>query len=137
MARIDYFFPVSGVHGRYAKKDTQGTVQRKKLFRDEHGRIIGSGSNESYLIVHPRDYEKKPLEGKQLDSVTIFGRASAMAKAEQANPERLAYWKERWRNQLQKGESDAPINPRDGKRRIYLRLDKFIQAVIQRELQVK
>lgn len=107
------------------------------MFRDEHGRIIGSGCNESYLIVHPRDYEKKPLEGKQLNSASIFGRASSMAKAEQANPERLAYWTERWRNQLQKGESDAPINPRDGKRRIYLRLDKFIQAAIQRELQVK
>ncbi len=50
------------------------------------------------------------------------------------NPERKAEWSKRWHAQLNEPEPDAPIERKTGKRHIYLRLDRYVQSVIQRQL---
>jgi len=134
MAKVTFSYPYEQVLGKLNKKDPRCPVQRQKKFRDSEGRIIGVAKSESFIIKNPRDLTVKPLAGEQLENVTTFKQAVAIAQAERANPERLAYWTERWKNQLKKGELDAPINPSNRQHRIYMRLDIFIQTVIQREL---
>lgn len=134
MARTEFINLVDELHGRAAKQDKNGGVFRRKYYRDEKGRIIGKGTKEVYYIVHPRDYDKNPLQGEQLANVSAFSQAVIAGQKERENPERLAYWKERWHKQLEKGETDAPIDPKTGRHRIYRRLDVFIQSVLQREI---
>ncbi|MCQ2311433.1 MAG: hypothetical protein MJZ64_06775 [Paludibacteraceae bacterium] len=134
MARIKYNFLIDSVSGKFCRKEHNGTIQRQKHFRDENGNIIGEGVNESFSYLNPRDYRKNPPHGEEARNVSVFGQAVKLAKVERANPERLAYWTNRWHRQLKKGESDAPLNPETGQPRIYRRLDLFIQTVIQREL---
>lgn len=134
MAKVTYITPVAKIQGRLFKKELNGGVQRRKTFHDEKGKIIGEGYDESYVIKHPRDYTVQPLQGVQLVNTSIFGRAASIAKMERADKDRLLYWTQRWHKQLRRGEPQAPINPATKKRRIYRRLDIFIQSVIQREL---
>jgi len=134
MARVTFSYPYEQVIGKLQKKDPRCPVQRQKKFRDSDGNVIGVAKAESFVVKNPRNFAVKPLAGEQLENVTLFKQAVAIAQAERSNPERLAYWTNRWKNQLKKGESDAPINPGTRQHRIYLRLDIFIQTVIQREL---
>ena len=43
-------------------------------------------------------------------------------------------WSKKWHAQLNEPEPDAPIERKTGKRHIYLRLDRYVQSVIQRQL---
>lgn len=134
MAKVTFSYPYEQVLGKLHKHDPKCPVQRQKFYRDSKGNVIGAAKAETYLIKRPRDLAAKPLSGEQLENVSTFQRAVAIAKTERANPERLAYWTERWEKQLKKGEPEAPINPATHQHRIYMRLDIFIQTVIQREL---
>jgi len=136
MAKVILEYPFNAILGKINKKVKRGIVQRQKKFRDADGNVVGVAKLEGYTIENPRNYKTNPLQGEQLENVTTFQQAVAIAKAERANPERLAYWTNRWKNQLKKGESDAPINPATHQHRIYVRLDIFIQTVIQRELKL-
>ncbi len=136
MAQIRYTTPVDSVSGRFCKNKKRDTVQRRKVFRDEYGNVVGYGVNESYVISQPRDYEKNPPTGAELAGITAFQQAAMRAKQELADPERNAYWAARWHAQLKKGESDAPLNPQTGKPKIYLRLDKFVVSVLYRTIKL-
>lgn len=135
MAKVTYIQPIANISGRLNKKERSGSVQRQKHYRDEHGKVIATGVQESFCYRNPRDYTKNPPKGEEAHNISLFAQAVSIAKAERANPERLAYWTERWHNQLEKGEPEAPINPQTGEHRIYRRLDIFIQTAIQRALQ--
>jgi len=134
MAKVIFEYPFAAILGKVNKKNKRGTVQRQKHFHDPDGNVVGVARVESYTIENPRNYRANPLQGEQLENVTTFKQAVAIAQTERTNPERLVYWTNRWKNQLKKGEPDAPINPATHQHRIYVRLDIFIQTVIQREL---
>lgn len=107
MAQVDYINPINSLSGKLNHKEKRGSIQRKKHYRDENGKIIGEGVNEAYIVMYPRDYDKKPLtEGERFNTST-FQQAILLAKQERENPERLAYWTERWKNQLEKGDPMA------------------------------
>lgn len=133
MAKITYAYPIETVRGRFNKSSHTGPVQRRKTYRDSSGNIIGYGSNESYWIDNPRDYDRDPLTGKQLESVNCFRRAVIRANEERHNPERMKYWTERWEKQLKTPEDFAPVDEQTGKRHSYMRLDKFIIAALIHE----
>lgn len=134
MAEVSYIHPIENVTGRLNKKEKSGSIQRKKHFRNSHGQIIGEGIKEAYIVVNPRDYEEKPLTDGEKFNTSTFQQAILLAKQERENPERLAYWIERWEKQLEKGDPQADICKQTGKRKIYRRLDMFIQTMIQGEL---
>ena len=162
MAKTVYNDHVREMHGAYTK---DGTIHRRKTFRDSDGRIKGMGVNESYKIMNPRDWKKKPATGKELEHQLRFKQACAetkrillAAKPEAyaaayaashpdatpdtapaaPSPEDLAtlrYWQDRFSAQLKKAEPEAPIDPATHKRKIYLRLDAFIRTCLMREMQ--
>lgn len=95
MAKIEYIDPIASILGRLSKKDKTSTIQRRKHYRDEQGRIIAEGRNESYCR-EPRDYKKHPPRGEELRNITLFQQAARLAKQEREEPVRLAYGTERF-----------------------------------------
>ena len=133
---------VREMHGAYTK---DGTIHRRKTFRDSNGKVKGQGVNESYKIMNPRDWKKKPAKGKELEHQLHFQQACAetkrilLAAKPDATPtaEELAtlrYWQDRFNAQLKKGEPEAPIDPNTHKHKIYFRLDAFIRTCLLRQL---
>ena len=133
---------VREMHGAYTK---DGTIHRRKTFRDSNGKVKGQGVNESYKIMNPRDWKKKPAKGKELEHQLHFQQACAetkrilLAAKPDATPtaEELAtlrYWQDRFNAQLKKGEPEAPIDPNTHKHKIYLRLDAFIRTCLLHQL---
>ena len=134
MAQINYIDPIESISGRLNKKKKRIPIQRRKVFRDERGNVIGYGVNESYIVTQPRDYKKNPPTDAEQANITTFQQAATRAKQELADPERRAYWTARWHAQLKKGEKDAPISPVTHQPKIYLRLDKFVVSVLYRDI---
>ncbi len=149
MAQTVFNAPVREMHGAYTK---DGTIHRRKTFRDSNGRIKGQGVNEAYKIMNPRDWKKKPATGKELEHQLHFRQACAETKrillaakpeaytaahnGEMPTTEDLAalrYWQDRFNAQLKKGEPEAPIDPDTHKHKIYLRLDAFIRTCLLRQ----
>ena len=149
MARTVFEDPVRELHGAYTKG---GSISRRKTYRDSKGRIKGMSEPETYKIEHPRDWKKKPATGKELEHQLRFKQACAethrillAAKPEAyaaahngalPSEEELAtlqYWQSRFEAQLDKPEPEAPLDPKTGKRKIYLRLDAFIRTCLLRE----
>ena len=109
-------------------------VHRKKTFRDEHGNLIGEGVQESYIVSHPRDYTVHPLREGERRNTSLFALSMNMALKELSDPDRRAYWNQRWHAQLTTPEPEAPIDRKTGKRHIYRRLDRYVQAVLRRNM---
>ena len=151
MARTVFEDPVRELHGAYTKG---GSISRRKTYRDSKGRIKGMSEPETYKIVNPRDWKKKPATGKELEHQLRFKQACAETKrillpskpqayvaannGVSPTPEELAtlqYWQSRFDAQLDKPEPDAPLDPKTGKRKQYFRLDAFIRTCLLRQLE--
>ena len=115
-------------------KPQQSLIRRRKTYRDEEGVIVGYGAEEVYFVAKPRDYETHPLREGEVRNTSIFHRSMTMALEELKDPVRKAEWSKRWHAQLNEPEPDAPIERKTGKRHIYLRLDRYVQSVIQRQI---
>ena len=133
MAKTKYLDPIAYMTGRISQKGRKPVISRHKIYRDENGNIIGEAANESYLLKHPRNYEKKPMKSGELKTIKAFRQAIAQFNLDKQNPERMAYWKKRFQAQLNAGDPEAPIDPQTRKPRIYTRLDMFIRAMLQRQ----
>ena len=140
MAKIKHNPHIEEMIGAHSKN---GTVERRKKFRDYEGNITKIGRLEAY-IPNPRNYVACPVEGAELENQKSFGTAShlamefinALKHKTPLSPEKQALldsYKERFYKQL-KGKPDS-IAPRDkdGNYTIYARIDNFIRAVIRKE----
>ena len=120
-----------------------GTVERRKVFRDYDGNVTRVGRLEAY-IPHSRNYKANPIYYRERANMTAFGDASHLAKelidaAKNKTPlpaEKQALLDSilaRFKAQLS-GTPD-PIAPKDkdGNYTIYSRPDNFIRAVIRVE----
>ena len=158
MARTVFEHPIRELRGAFTKG---GAITRRKTYRDSKGHVKGMSEHETYKIEHPRDWKKKPAKGKELEHQLRFKQACAethrillpskplaYAAAHAADhpdgttatptPEELAtlqYWQNRFEAQLDKPEPDAPIDPKTGKRKQYLRLDAFIRTCLLRQME--
>ena len=112
-------------------------VRRRKTYRDEEGVIVGYGAEEAYIIAKPRNYDTHPLREGEIRNTSIFHQSMTMALEEFADPDKRAEWSRRWHQQLKEPEPDAPIERKTGKRHIYLRLDRYVQSTIQRQLRTE
>ncbi len=134
MATVNYIDPIASISGRLSKKQKRGGILRQKLYRDECGHVVAEGALEAYCVLHPRDYDKNPPKGAELRTITLFQQAALQAAEERRDPERLAYWQERFAAQLRHGDAEAPIDPYTGRPRIYCRFHIFVQSILYQRL---
>ena len=132
MANYKTIAPVEGITGKLNKKDK--TVFRQKIARDSDGSIICPMQKEVYVVQHPRDWKKNPAKGAEKLKQDRWAEASAKTKQILDNPEQRTLWQQRWQAQLKKAEPDTPIDPRTGKRKIYIKIDCYVRAKVWRGL---
>ena len=118
-----------------------GHIHRVKLFRDARGRIIGVGVQETYDVIHPRDYNKKPAKGAEKENQQFFSKASKIMEQALANPELYDFWQKRFEAQLPStrgGKADPfAITLSNGTKKRYKRFDAFVRTMIMQELKSK
>lgn len=133
MAEITFIAPVETIKGKLQNRDK--TIFRRKRVFDAQGHVIGELAQEAYVVHNPRDWKKNPPKGAEKQRIENWSTACQQASVIRKDPEQLTRWKQRWEEQLQHPEADAPIDKKTGKPKIYIRLDGFIRATIFRELQ--
>ena len=161
MATVNYQDPVCDIRGTFSKG---GIINRRKVYRDDKGRIVNESAPEAYAVRHPRDWKRNPATGKELECQNRFKAASIETKRillaakpdayaaayAAAHPDvapdavptmpseedlaTLRYWQTRFQKQLRRAEPDAPIDPKTGKRKRYSRLDAFIRTCLMRQM---
>ena len=77
MAEVIYQDPVQEIRGTLTK---DGTIHRRKYYRDANGKIIGASKPEAYQILYPRNWKKNPAKGKELEHQLRFKAACAETK---------------------------------------------------------
>ena len=132
MAEVTFIAPVAKIEGKLNKKNK--TVFRKKVARDDQGRVIAEMKQEVYVVQHPRDWKKKPAEGAEKLKLDRWSEACAKTKQILDDPEQRTLWQERWQAQLKKADLYAPIDPRTSKRKNYIKFDCYVRAKVWREL---
>lgn len=151
MAKTNLTYPVANFKGKLHRHDK--LIFRQKTYKNGNGKVLGEGNQESYIVKHPRDWKANPPKGAELQKINLWKQACAQTKVIVRKPEdiqndptltdeakaqalaTLVSWKKRFEAQRIKGEADAPINPKTGKRATYQRFDCFVRAVLLRELQ--
>ena len=135
MAEVTFIAPVAKIEGKLNQKDK--TVFRKKVARDDQGRVIAEMKQEVYVVQHPRDWKKKPAEGAEKLKLDRWKEACAKTKQILDDSEQCTLWQQRWQAQLKKAEPDAPVDQRTGKRKIYIKFDCYVRAKVWRGLSEK
>ncbi|MBQ8940031.1 MAG: hypothetical protein IJ047_07390 [Paludibacteraceae bacterium] len=64
MAKAQLSHPFDEIHGALGKNEK--IINRRKKFRDDKGRVIAEGSQEAYVVKHPRNWKKNPKQGAEL-----------------------------------------------------------------------
>lgn len=77
MARVVLSQPVAEIHGAFTKGGE--IINRQKKYRDEQGRVVHEGVQESYAIRHPRDFKTNPKTGAELANHTCWTEACRRA----------------------------------------------------------
>lgn len=134
MAReTKFLYPLQEMHGAVERK---GVIHRKKTYRLPDGKIIGYGKEETYKVVNPRDYKSKPAKGREQENLLLNQKAWRQAAIELQDPqsERYQYWLDRFQAQIKHGEPEAPVDPTNGKHKIYRDFRAFVRAAIRRQL---
>ena len=119
-----------------------GHIHRVKRFRDARGRIIGVGVQETYDVLHPRDYKRKPARGEEKANQTYFSQASQLMEKALNDPELNDYWQKRFEAQLlstrgSKADPYATFDTKRGTKKRYKRFDAFVRTMIMQELKAR
>ena len=119
-----------------------GHIHRVKRFRDARGRIIGIGVQETYDILHPRNYKRNPARGEEKANQDFFRKASAIMEKALSDPKLYEYWQKRFEAQLyatrgSKPDPFATYDPKRGTKKRYVRFDAFVRTMIMQELKAK
>ena len=116
-----------------------GVISRKKMFRDENGRVIFEGQQEAYAVRHPRNFKRNPPKGAELAHHNRWREACKRAHAEINDPNRREYWQKRFYAQIPggrgtKADPQAPIDRTTQAYKRYGRFDAFVRAMIYLDL---
>lgn len=119
-----------------------GHIHRVKRFRDARGRIIGVGVQETFDVMHPRNYDLKPARGEEKANQTYFSQACALMEKALNDPKLNDYWQKRFEAQLystrgSKADPYAAYDPKRGTKRRYKRFDAFVRTMIMQELKAR
>jgi hypothetical protein len=160
MSQVEFHVPVKSIHGKLEKKAR--IIMRQKKFRAPTGAVLHEGVQESYAIVHPRDFDKTPAKGAEKANMRTFGdvslKSSEIIRSERYTDEELAAmtpeqrtktlelraqledFRRRFYAQFKRPDHEAPFEkkPQPGStklmRKQYVKLDNFIQAIIRERL---
>ena len=160
MSQIEFYAPVKNMRGKFEKGS--GIVFRQKKYRAPNGAVLKEGVQESYKIVHPRDYDKNPPKGAELANLTTFADSkrisSEIINSEKITDDELAAmtpeqrthvmdlrqqldnYRKRFYAQFKKPDPEAPFEKKPDpnsmklRRKQYSKLDNFIQAIIREKL---
>ncbi len=125
MAKVNYTGPVENLQGSMSKK---GAIFRRKRYKiDDKGHYV-EGKAEVYQRLRERDYAKNPVTEAERAHQTRFGEACKQTTLELQNPERKAYWQNRFEKQIKKPEA--------GNTKCYMQLQGFIKAMLLKESQI-
>lgn len=118
-----------------------GHIHRVKRFRNARGRIIGVGVQETYDVLHPRNYKLKLALGAEKANQTLFSQASALMEKALNDPSLNEYWQKRFEAQLTctRGSKPDPfaVTLPNGTKKRYKRFDAFVRTMIMQELKSK
>ena len=118
-----------------------GHIHRVKRFRDAHGRIIGLGVQETYDVLHPRNWKQKPAKGEEKVNQQLFKEASQIADKALNDPKLYEYWQQRFTAQLNATRGSKPdpfaVTLPNGTKKRYKRFDAFVRTMIMQELKFK
>jgi len=118
-----------------------GHIHRVKRFRDAHGRIIGLGVQETYDVLHPRNWKQKPAKGEEKVNQQLFKKASQIADKALNDPKLYEYWQQRFTAQLNATRGSKPVpfavTLPNGTKKRYKRFDAFVRTMIMQELKSK
>jgi len=131
MARTSWKDPIAHVQGKIYKDED--VVHRVKTFRNSQGRVIRQGPDETYHR-EPRNYQSKPAVGAEKANLDLNQRAWTQAAQEFQNPERAAYWQQRFNEQSFSPDPEAPIDANTGRPKIYAQVRPFARAMIRQQL---
>ena len=157
MARVELSYPAQNVHGKMDKRGK--VIMRQKKYRAANGAVLSEGSQEAYYVSHPRDFEKNAPKGAELANMRTFGDISLLSseliRSEKFTDEQLAAmtpeerehvaqlreilddFRKRFYAQFKKPDPEAPFEKKPDpnstilKRKQYLKLDNFIQAILR------
>lgn len=157
MTKIKLHAPVREMSGEFEKGS--GIIMRKKKYRAPNGTVLKEGIQESYIIVHPRDYKKNPPKGAELANINLFAVSkrlvSELINAEKYTEDELAEmpqeermrvaelrkqleaYRTRFYAQFKRPDPEAPFEKRPDpnstklRRKQYAKLDNFIQAILR------
>ena len=137
MSQVEFYAPVKNVRGKVEKGS--GFIFRQKKYRAPNGAVLKEGVNESYKIVHPRDYQANPPKGAELAHHNRWREACQRAHAELNDPNRREYWQKRFYAQIPggrgtKADPQAPIDRTTQAYKRYGRFDAFVRAMIYLDL---
>ena len=115
-----------------------GHIHRVKRYRDARGRIIGVGVQETYNVLHPRDYNRKPAVGEEKANQDYFKKASQIMDQVLGDPKLYEYWQKRFEAQLYATRGNKPdpfaLTLPNGSKKRYKRFDAFVRTMIMQEL---
>lgn len=118
-----------------------GHIHRVKRFRDARGRIIGLGVQETYDVLHPRNWKQKPAKGEEKVNQQLFKEASQIADKALSDPKLYEYWQQRFTAQLTATRGSKPdpfaVTLPNGTKKRYKRFDAFVRTMIMQELKSK
>ena len=157
MSKVEFHDPVRTMRGKFEKEGKM--ILRKKTFRTPTGKVLGEGVQESYAILNPRDYKKKPPKNAELANMRSFAESkrissdiinsekfsdddlAAMTLEQRARVlelrQQLEDFRERFYKQFKQPDPEAPfIKKLPGgasapRRKQYMKLDNFIQAIVR------
>lgn len=161
MSKIKFYAPVKEMNGEFEKGS--GIIMRKKKYRAPNGAVLREGTQESYKIVNPRDYKRNPPKGTELVNINTFAQTrhlasdiinsakitddelAAMTPEERAHIQdlrtELENYRKRFYAQFKRPDPEAPLEKKlqpgasKLKRKQYVKLDNFIQAIIREKQQ--
>ncbi len=125
MSQATYQAPFIALHGAIGKN---GLVTRQKKYRI-HGTPPVVGKNEMYPVNNPRDRIRMPPQGEELRNINLFRQAAMMTATELRDPEKYAYWHQRFLEQIDKPEPDN--------KRTYIHFPSFVRTMLMKQLRKK
>ena len=129
MAQISVEAPVLSMRGKISQLSR--IIYRQKTYS------VGShhylGPIEAYVVMRPRDRRKDPPSPAEQGTVDRFRKACNETKKQLADPERRAYWVQRFEYQLDHPEPAYGKNRRVGETRVFLQLHLYVRTMLLRQ----
>ncbi len=135
MAQLTTEAPFDALHGKIGKKSK--IIFRRKNFYGKGYTPLYHGPLEAYVVENPRDRKKNPPSPAEQAAIDRFRKACNDATAQLADPEKRAYWEERFKNQYKHPEPGYKSNFRVGRERVFTNLHLFVRTMLLRQYTIE